>query len=360
MEDSARPLSDTKPGPVILLGSGETLPSSGVLHEFALQGLQQQPRIVILETPAGFEPNSGQVAGKIKDFMARRLQNYRPRIEVLPARHKGTRFSPDEADIVAPILAADEILLGPGSPTYAARQLRDSLAFHMIAARHRRGGTLFLSSAATIAFGRHALPVYEIYKVGEELHWAPGLDFFRPYGLDLVIIPHWNNRDGGEELDTSHCYIGRARFEALFDMLPPGQTVLGIDEHTGLILDFAAGCCHVLGGDTVTHLRDGKKRVYPSGSAFPLEELGEWHLPNEHEDIPAAVWESALQAEAEQETLAQTPQPAADVLDLLQEREAARSQKDWERADALREQVNALGWQINDTAEGSKLVRLEP
>lgn len=359
MDDKVGAMPDINPGPVILLGSGETLPSSGVLHEYAFQGLPHRPKIAILETPAGFEPNSGRVAGKIQDFMARRLQNYKPRIEVIPARHKGTRFSPDEADIVAPILAADEILLGPGSPSYAVRQLGDSLALHMITARQRRGGTLLLSSAASIAFGKIALPVYEIYKVGQDLHWITGLDFFRPYGLDLVIIPHWNNRDGGEELDTSHCYIGRARFKALLTMLPPGQTVLGIDEHTGLILDFAGGCCHVRGGDTVTCLRDGEEKVYRSGSHFPLEVLGNWRLPNNHDDIPTAVWETALQVEAERESLEQIPQPAPEVQSLLQAREIARSQKDWDRADALRDQIAALGWQINDTAEGSKLVRDE-
>jgi hypothetical protein len=360
MANTVEPKTDTKPGAVILLGSGETLPSSGVIHEYALQELPQPPRIAILETPAGFEPNSMQVAGKIKDFMARRLQNYKPLIEVIPARRKGTPFSPDEAEIVSPILEADEVLLGPGSPTYAVRQLRDSLALHMIAARHRRGGTVFLSSAATLAFGTHTLPVYEIYKVGEDLHWVPGLDFFHPYGLELAIIPHWNNRDGGEELDTSHCYMGRKRFESLFGILPPGQTVVGIDEHTGLILDFEQGCCHVRGSDTVTLLRGGEEKVYPSGSAFPLEALGNCHLPDKVGDIPTAVWESALQVEAEREARVQKPQPGAEVLALLQAREAARSQKDWEQADVLRNQVAALGWQINDTAEGSQLVHLEP
>ena len=113
-----------EPGLIVLLGSGETLPSSGKTHEFVAQRLPKSPRIVVLETPAGFEPNSDAVAGKIKDFLARRLQNYKPVIDVLPARRRGTPFSPDNPDIVAPILKADEILLGPGSPTYGARQLQ--------------------------------------------------------------------------------------------------------------------------------------------------------------------------------------------------------------------------------------------
>ncbi|MFN2150368.1 MAG: hypothetical protein ACK2T5_02145, partial [Anaerolineales bacterium] len=72
------------------------------------------------------------------------------------------------------------------------------------------------------------------------------------------------------------------------------------------------------------------------------------------------VWESALRVEAEREARVQISQPGPEVLALLQAREAARSQKNWEQADALRDQVADLGWQINDTAEGSQLVRLEP
>ncbi len=267
-------MSALEPGLIVLLGSGETLPSSGKTHEFVARRLPPNPRIVVLETPAGFEPNSDAVAGKIKDYLTRRLQNYKPVIDVIPARRRGTAFSPDSPAIVAPILKADEILLGPGSPTYGVRQLRDSLALQMIAARQRRGGTLFLSSSATIAFGAYTLPVYEIYKVGEDLHWKPGLDFFNPYGLAISIISHWNNNDGGDELDTSRCYMGQGRFNELVKMLPPGQTIVGIDEHTSIIFDFVQGCCYVRGNDTVTILRAGQAQVFQTGSDFPLERFG--------------------------------------------------------------------------------------
>lgn len=42
-----------------------------------------------------------------------------------------------------------------------------------------------------------------------------------------------------------------------------------------------------------------------------------------------------------------------EVRALLAERAAARSARDWPRADALREQLKALGWEPQDTAEGS-------
>ena len=49
--------------------------------------------------------------------------------------------------------------------------------------------TAIMASAAAIAASAYALPVYEIYKVGEDPHWKPGLDFFSLYGLSLVLVP---------------------------------------------------------------------------------------------------------------------------------------------------------------------------
>jgi cysteinyl-tRNA synthetase len=42
---------------------------------------------------------------------------------------------------------------------------------------------------------------------------------------------------------------------------------------------------------------------------------------------------------------------------LLAEREQARAERDFERADALRDQLAALGWEIRDTPEGARLRR---
>ena len=251
-----------KPGLVCLLGGGAAIPASGKTHEYLAQRLPPRPRIAVLETPAGFELNSDKVAGKLADFVAGRLQNYGPRLEVVAARKKGTAYSPDNPDIVTPILAADEIILGPGSPTYGVRQLKDSLALQYIKARQWQGGTLLISSSASLSFSQYTMPVYEIYKVGEELHWKRGLDYFADYGLDLSIVPHWDNNDGGAELDTSRCYVGLARFEPLLAMLPAGQTILGLDDHTSAVLDFQSGMATVVGANSITILRDGRAQQF--------------------------------------------------------------------------------------------------
>jgi cysteinyl-tRNA synthetase len=42
---------------------------------------------------------------------------------------------------------------------------------------------------------------------------------------------------------------------------------------------------------------------------------------------------------------------------LLEERQAARAARDFKRADAIRDQLAALGWQVRDAADGARLVR---
>lgn len=349
-------------GKIVLFGSGESSASSRKTHELIARSLGRRPHIAILETPAGFEPNSDKVAGRIADYLATKLQNHTPHTAVIPARKRGTPFSPDNPQIVTPLLDANWLFLGPGSPSYAARQLRDSLAVEMIKAQQRLGATLMLASSATLAFSTQTMPVYEIYKVGEELHWQTGVDYFGQLGVPLVIIPHWNNTDGGEELDTSHCYLGTARFDALRAMLPPDMMVLGLDEHTSLVIDLTAESCHVLGTGKVHLLRAGepaaKEQAFATGSRFATAELGAWDIPPAAQAIQPAVWAEAQARQAAR--MAPTPvEPPEVVLALLARRQLARANREWATADQLRDQINELGWQILDTAAGAVVEPLE-
>jgi cysteinyl-tRNA synthetase len=49
--------------------------------------------------------------------------------------------------------------------------------------------------------------------------------------------------------------------------------------------------------------------------------------------------------------------PDAEAEALLEEREAARREKDFQTADAARDRLRELGWEVRDTAEGPRLVR---
>ena len=77
-------------GQIAFLGSGETSRAGGTIFESLARALPQPIRIAVLETPAGFELNSHQVAGRVADYMKVRLQNYTPVVDVIPARKRGT------------------------------------------------------------------------------------------------------------------------------------------------------------------------------------------------------------------------------------------------------------------------------
>jgi cyanophycinase-like exopeptidase len=344
------------PGAVVLFGSGETSPVGGRIFDriAGRSGAAASLRIAVLETPAGFEPNSAMVAGTVAAFLERRLAGCRPRVDVVPARQRGTPFSPDDPALLPAILKADMIFLGPGSPTYAVRQLGGSAAWHAVLARHRLGATVVLASAAMVAAGKLALPVYEIYKVGEPLHWSEGLDLFGPYGLSLAFIPHWNNNDGGAKLDTGRCYMGRERFEALLSLLPPGMTVVGVDENTALLLDPVSGTGEPVGEGGATVIRAGTEVRIEPPRRFDLSLLGPFDGTGGARGIPPGMMEAAAAA-ASREPAGIPPEVGA----LAEAREAARARHDWAEADALRDRLAALGWRVSDGPSGQLLERNE-
>jgi cyanophycinase-like exopeptidase len=381
-----------EPGLIILFGSGETSPTGRKIFERVFRTLPKSPKLALLETPAGFELNSHQVISRVGDFFTHRLQNYSPQVEIIPARRRGTSFSPDDPEIVTPLLNADLIFMGPGSPSYAIRQLRDSLAWDYLIARHSLGAPLALASAATVAFSTCALPVYEIYKVGEDLHWNEGLDFFKLYGLKLVFIPHWNNHEGGMELDTSRCFMGQERFTQLMNILPEEMTIIGLDEKTALVMDPSRCECYVNGLGKVTLLHTGHKHAhhsyphlsastplnftgtednlieiaelrgghvhhYQSGQSFPMSEIGPFQPCHPEASLPPSVWQKAIQINqlSQSETLTN---PSIEVIQLIHARDEARQCKNWAAADEFRKQIEKLGWEVSDTKDGPEFRKL--
>jgi cyanophycinase-like exopeptidase len=340
-------------GRIAFLGSGETSLAGGRIFETLAREIHEPLRIALIETPAGFELNSAQVVGRVGEFMKTRLQNYKPVVDVIPARKKNSEYSPDDPEIVKPLLYANMIFMGPGSPTYAIRQLKDTLAWDVIRARHRLGATLVFASAATISIGAHALPVYEIYKVGQDVYVVDGLNLFADFGLHVSFIPHWNNAEGGVDLDTSRCFIGMDRFAEWCDLVPPENETIGLDEHTGLVMDFESGLCEVSGVSSVSLVRECNPEMFPSGSKFSLNELGEFRLPDPLEkDISAQAWQMCINAPPLEED-----QPSNEVLALLEQRVRARANKDWAESDKLREAITALGWNVQDSKDGYQLVK---
>ena len=342
-------------GRIAFLGSGETSLAGGRIFELLARLIPDPLRVAVMETTAGFELNSFQVAGRVADFLQTRLQNYKPTIDVIPARKKGTEFSPDNPEILKPLLSANIIFMGPGSPSYAVRQLQGSLAWDIIRARHRQGATLIFASAATISVGACALPVYEVYKVGEDVHTKLGLNLFADFGMDVSFVPHWNNAEGGIDLDTSRCFFGIERFDQWRKLLPAENILVGLDEHSGIIVDFDKAICEVSGVSSVSVLKQNSMEIYPAGAKFPLTELGQFTPPSSIEQgLRPDAWEMLVHAsnmEKEEDA------PSAEALDLLEKRKDARARKDFAESDRLRDQLSALGWTVQDSKEGQKLVK---
>jgi cyanophycinase-like exopeptidase len=342
-------------GKIAFLGSGETSLAGGRIFESLVRDQQGPLHIALMETPAGFELNSAQVVGRVGEFMATRLQNYKPAIDVIPARKKDSRFDPNDPEIVGPLLYANMIFMGPGSPTYAIRQLKDTLAWDVIRARHRLGAALIFASAATISVGAHALPVYEIYKVGQDMHMVDGLNFFADFGLHISFTPHWNNADGGVDLDTSRCFVGMDRFAEWCKLLPDENTTVGLDEHTGIILDFEKGVCEVSGVSSISLVRDcdPEPEMHTSGTTFDLKKLGNIQLPRPVEkNIPPHVWEMVCNAPPLEDV------PSDEIIALAEKRQQARVYKQWAESDRLRNEIASLGWMVQDAKDGYKLVRI--
>jgi hypothetical protein len=115
--------------------------------------------------------------------------------------------------------------------------------------------------------------VYEIYKAGEPPNWVPGLDLVRTVtGLPAVIIPHYDNAEGGHH-DTRFCYLGERRLSMMERALPPEAFIIGVDEHTAVVFDLDARTASVLGNGTMTIRRDGHSIVHPSGDVVAFDDL---------------------------------------------------------------------------------------
>jgi hypothetical protein len=346
------------PGKIALFGSGETAPAGRQAHAAIFQELERPIRVAVLETPAGFQPNSDWVAGRLAEFVEHSLQNFCPQVTVVPARRRDGSYSTDDHEIATPLLTANYIFAGPGSPSYAARHLADSWTWQVVVTRQRRGAAIALASAAAIAAGRYVLPVYEIYKAGDDLHWLPGLDLLGPYGLEMAIVTHWDNQDGGETLDTCCAFMGMERMARLEALLPATTTLLGIDEHTAVVIDLVQETAQVVGQGSTTIHRVGEQRSFANGQTFELNVLGKVQKPALGEGLPTDVVEAVLAAErVEVPSSAETLPP--EVAIIIQKREAARQAEDWTQADALREELAGIGYLIEDTPQGPRWQRVD-
>jgi peptidase E len=274
-------------GVIALMGSGELTSTMVTVHKELLAGLPPSSRPVFLDTPAGFQLNADHLAQKAVEYFRDHVQCS---MSVASFKDKAELSAYDAEVAFRALREARYILIGPGSPTYAVRQWRETPVPEILSSRVHAGGCLVAASAAALTVGRYTLPVYEIYKVGDALHWVDGVDILGHFGLDLVVIPHWNNAEGGTH-DTRFCYMGEPRFLKLEALLPLGLTVLGLDEHTACLLDFERNEARIRGIGRVTVRRGGAELKFGKGDVLPLDLLrgsdfsGQWGAPNDPHEV---------------------------------------------------------------------------
>lgn len=225
---------------------------------------------VLLDTPYGFQENADDISARAVEYFA--ASTGRP-VEVAELRRRESDDPVRREAALAKVAAARWVFAGPGSPTYALRQWRESEVPALLGDKIQRGGCVLFASAAALTLGRYTVPVYEIYKSGQDPSWAVGLDLVSgALGPDVAVIPHYDNAEGGNH-DTRYCYLGERRLQALEEQLPPEGWVLGVDEHTGCILDLDEQTATVVGIGQVTVRRRGRSSVLPTGTVLKIDEL---------------------------------------------------------------------------------------
>jgi len=257
------------------------------VHRAMLDRLGPPPvPALLLDTPFMFQENAPELCDRVRHYFAESL---RADIDVaglsaadgttgggaagLPQANAASGSDPFAAErLVSAVRRARYVFTGPGSPSYALRKWTGTVVPSLLSEMLQHGGGITFSSAAALTLGVSTVPVYEIYKVGEDPYWLAGLDLLAVAGMNAAVIPHFNNAEGGTH-DTRFCYLGERRLSFLETELPDGAFVLGVDEHTAITFDLDEGVGHIAGLGVVTVRASGRSRTFPTGATVKIDEI---------------------------------------------------------------------------------------
>jgi cyanophycinase-like exopeptidase len=349
--------SDGATGRIVLIGSGEIGPSMAPTHRALVASLPPRdaaPSLVALDGSYDFQTNRAEMGEKIAVFFRSKV-GVATTVVGLPETERSGADLPTSAftPTLAALDAANLLFLGPGSPSRAIFRWAGTPIVDRLVARIRAGATLITSSAAAAASSESAIPVYEIYKAGLPAHWLSGMNLLgMMLGLRVAIVPHWNNAEGATH-DTSRCFIGDVKLRELERSLPAGVAVLGIDEHTALSIDFATEtiAVHGKGAVTIRIPGSGETALHSGASESITSFLA--RFPDASATHPATALPSpevVLDATPAAPSARDLIAPAVDRLIAL--RAAARAEKRYTDADAIRDAIEALGVELVDQADG--------
>jgi len=259
----------TLPRILVIMGSGETAPTMVPTHRMISRLLPNPARATLLDTPYGFQENAPELASKAVEYFNTSI-NMKLDVAGLTSLIDADALTVERG--LQLVADAHYVFAGPGSPTYALRQWSGSPLAGLLVKKLRDGGVVTFASAAALTLGKFTLPVYEIYKAGADPYWLEGLNILGEIGINAVVIPHYNNAEGGHH-DTRFCYMGERRLSAMERELAEEIFVLGIDEHTGLVLDLDANTATVVGKGVVSLRLRGNTSEIASGEVFSIDRL---------------------------------------------------------------------------------------
>ena len=347
-------------GSLAILGSGETSPNLVSVHRELLEGLDDSSNIFMIDSPFGFQENANQLVEKIIDFykvslnVEMKLASYR-KIEELNTKSFFKSIQLLES--------ASFIFAGPGSPSYASKlwhgnEFEQTLKNHLI-----KGGKSLFASAAASTLGEHTLPVYEIYKVGKDPYWEKGLNLLDVYGLSCTVVPHFNNAEGGNH-DTSFSYVGENRMKTLLDK--SYSNILGIDEHTALIISGKNETFKVVGLGNVTILNKEGTHVFEKDSEESLDILQKLLVSEKNASVKKidnveteadSIDKSTIKEIANLEIQIESNKKNNERFEILVEklillRSKLRNEKNYKLSDEVRDILESSGLQIEDSEQG--------
>ena len=259
----------TLPRILTIMGSGETAPTMVTTHRMLAAKLPKPARATLLDTPYGFQENAPELATKAVEYFKTSI-NITLDVAGLTQMIGADALAVERG--LQLVADAQYVFAGPGSPTYALRQWAGTPLAGLLTKKLRDGGIVTFASAAALTLGRFTLPVYEIYKVGEEPRWLEGLNILGEVGINAALIPHYNNAEGGHH-DTRFCYMGERRLAMLERELPDDVYVLGVDEHTGVVIDIDAQTATVVGKGVLTIRVKGVSTEIARGEGMSIERL---------------------------------------------------------------------------------------
>ena len=341
------------------MGSGETAPTMKGPHRQVFEQLAASTGgsvdAVLLDTPFGFQENVEILAAKTAEYFTDAVSRHVD-IAGLARTDHGDVVGIETA--IAKIRAADWVFAGPGSPTFALRQWVGTPIPDSIGAKLRDGGAVVFSSAAALTLGRKTIPVYEVYKSGADPYWVDGLDLLTAIGLPVVVIPHYDNKEGGNH-DTSKCYLGERRLLMLEPELDDDVFILGVDEHTGVIIDLDAQTAEVVGKGGITLRKDAVSTRIESGETVPFSTLQRGPVSDASGAVPAVAAVSTREAPESVVTEdVEIPSLAADAARLEAEFDAALAARDADAAlGAILSLDSAMIEWGRDTLQGDEMDR---